>query len=426
MASFDSLAVDVVLHPSVSLVDRRPTLSASICANATIASIPLSCTLSAQALMTNVPAFAAFESFGSGISDDDVLCFFIVNVLTRETDELSLFASRYIAFINNFPKSYDSPVFLPPDSQASKLLAHTTVGALTSRLQQQMDADHGRLSALLGQFIDMHPEHEEALPSVEAFTFEAYVTALFSVYSRGADIELCVVGSAGGERRRLLIPVLDMFNHNANCAVSHGLNAETLTVDISTVTSLPAGECCLNYGALPNQRLLLFYGFTVDNNAADFAELYVPLAEGMPFVERKAAVMRACFPEFVPNTSVKILVGGEIPAVLMSLLRLLGVSEENEMATAERRAVVGEGVPMQSQDNEGGALGALENALASMSQAIAVDLLSEEKEDEGEREELVDFVRVYVESELQILSECLSRCRERIEELRGKCIDGCD
>jgi len=89
-------------------------------------------------------------------------------------------------------------------------------------------------------------------------------------------------------------------------------------------------------------------------------------------------------------------------------------------------AVVGEGVLMQSQDNEGGALGALENALASMSQAIAVDLLSEEKEDEGEREELVDFVRVYVESELQILSECLSRCRERIEELRGKCIDGCD
>jgi hypothetical protein len=421
----------VTMHPSLKLNGRSPMLSEAVPPNTLLARVPISETLSSQSLLTSVPAYATLLSFsGNTISDDDLLAIYIVRAMSGGSacdgggsSDHQPTPPPLTDFINNFPETYDSPVFFDPESPESKLLRNTTVSHLATRLQHQISADHDRIRAVLDQFLAIHSELAGDVPTLEAFDFGSYVTALFSVYSRAADIELSLVaGSGGGElaRKRLLIPVLDMFNHDPKSTVTHKFNAQTLSVDIVTNSeTVPAGEVFLNYGALPNQRLLLFYGFSLANNPHDTADLFVPLSPEIPLYQRKLALLQRCFPKYVPNAALQIGCGGQIPDVLMALLRLMPIASEEEMGLIEGR-VGGEGkiVPMLSQEIEMGALSALDGALTGMSQAIAVNLLDCAEELRGvEKSDVMEFARVYAASEWLILSEALGQVKAKMVEV---------
>jgi hypothetical protein len=247
-----------------------------------------------------------------------------------------------------------------------------------------------------------------------------------------------------GERQRLLVPVLDMFNHSSDSLVSHEFNPDSLCVEIRTgAEEVPAGEVLLNYGALGNQTLLQFYGFTVAGNESDTADLYerrttkrgaaaaltpprslryIPLSPQLPLYERKLGLLGRLFPEFDwGGSGVHVLNrGGALEESLLGVLRIMPVADEQTMESLEREGA--EGLRALGEAYERGALGALSGALRGMSQAIALDLLevAEQKKEGGGGEEgggVLDMVEVYVESELQILSETLAVVEEKIDAL---------
>ena len=472
MASFSSISPQSTLHPSLTLAPstRTPTLSSPLPPHTTAASIPLLSTLSAQSLITSLPSYASFSTFAAAVSDDDILALFISHVLHgTPTDTVALF---HQPFLRNFPATYDSPVFFSPGTAPHTAIKSTLAGSLSSRLQLQISSDHSRLSSLLLQFSSLSPSSPSScLPTPEEFTLESYLTALFGIYSRGADIRLEVEG--GSDRRRLLVPgeserlgegggrgvalvfaytafcsalcsffllfflllltqlssVLDMLNHSPTSSVSHAFNSGTLSVDVLTGSSpTPPGPLLLNYGPIPNCKLLLFYGFALPGNPHDHAEVFVPLSPDLPLRARKVALMSRCHAEtFSDGAPSRILPGGEIPADLLSLLRLLPVTDEGEMAAIEAAATASSGVPAVSAANELGALSALEAALQGMSQAIAVDLLEAAELEKAEgTSEVGEHCKVYAEAELQMLSECLGKVRERLEEEASKSIEDCD
>ncbi|GMI23341.1 hypothetical protein TeGR_g6158 [Tetraparma gracilis] len=388
-------------HPSLSIEGRLPTLSSAVPPRTLLAKIPLGATLSSQALL-RLESWASLASFGAGaISGDDLLSLFIVSALA--SPKRSDTTAKFAPFLQNWPASYTSPVLFLPPSLPHLLLSHTAVGGMAARLRDQMARDHERLVDLLERHKAMHGGDGGgggSLPEPEELTLDAYVTALLGVYSRGTDIDLRVEGGKG-ERQRLLVPVLDMFNHSSDSLVSHEFNPDSLCVEIRTgAEEVPAGEVLLNYGALGNQTLLQFYGFTVAGNESDTADLYIPLSPQLPLYERKLGLLGRLFPEFDwGGSGVHVLNrGGALEESLLGVLRIMPVADEQTMESLEREGA--EGLRALGEAYERGALGALSGALRGMSQAIALDLLE-----------------VYVESELQILSETLAVVEEKIDAL---------
>lgn len=105
---------------------------------------------------------------------------------------------------------------------------------------------------------------------------DTYKWALSNLYSRSCDFSCSPGGQSDdeskGEIRRVIVPLLDMCNHDFGSPVCHDMDAEgNITVYNGTSSEkgrgnttppIPVGgEVCLNYGDFPNQKLLLCYGF---------------------------------------------------------------------------------------------------------------------------------------------------------------------
>lgn len=238
------------------------------------------------------------------------------------------------------------------------------------------------------------------------------------MYSRGADVNF---GGGDGEevvnRERMIVPFLDMFNHSSESEVHYKYSADSSDIYIySGASPIKAGsEVHLNYGPVPNSKLLLFYGFSIQDNKEDFVDIYVPLQEGVPGREEKAKLLQETFPDFIPNAPFQLKSDGSLPCSLLSLLRVLPLPPSSLPSDVM--------VPI-SAESEVSALSALEAALESMSQNVAISLLEvagriEDGEGVEEEKEDYEFARIYAESELQILSTTLGVVREAKDKENG-------
>ncbi|GMH48054.1 hypothetical protein TrRE_jg7433 [Triparma retinervis] len=310
------------IHPSLAVLSasgfRGVYAKDDIDEETLLAKIPLTTTLSKTQLLSH-PLFSSLSSFlsptgPSSLSTDDILAVAIHVCRTTTLLDTVLFNP----FAKLFPRIYKSPIFLAPGSLSYDALRHTSLLRTTQVLQGQIQQDHERLNSLLKQYNALHEEPH--FPVDEDFPLECYVHSLFSVYSRGADVSF---GGNGEEsivnRERMIVPFLDMFNHSSSSTVHYKYSSDSSSIHILSGSSpIKSGtEVNLNYGAVPNSKLLLFYGFSLQDNEEDFVDIYVPLQEGVDGREEKVKLLQASFPDFIPNAPFTLKSGGCLPPSLL-------------------------------------------------------------------------------------------------------------
>ncbi len=269
------------------------------------------------------------------------------------------------------------------DTPPARMLLGTTADHITKVLQMQISSDHDRIDKTLLEFGKVHPEDASCIQS----SFEGYVHGLFSVYSRAADIEFSVDSYPAG-RQRVLVPQLDMLNHSPDANAEYRFNKEARSVDIVAIKSIGEGEeILLNYGPLPNLKLLVFYGFAVEGNPHSTAWINVSLDPEQPGNQERIEIMKSKYPDFVPNDAIHIPSDGSIPPALLDLLSLLSS---------------GSLLPPSPQS-----LQPLLQSLNQMSRTISANLLLLPSDGGG----MERYARIYAEGELEILAKALSNLR---------------
>lgn len=96
-----------------------------------------------------------------------------------------------------------------------------------------------------------------SIPDFDKFNFEEYLRAGILVSSRIFSV------LKGDTETRIMLPIIDMLNHQNPNNVSWKYNQERNGVEISAVQKIKAGsEICLSYGTNQNvYNFLLNYGF---------------------------------------------------------------------------------------------------------------------------------------------------------------------
>jgi hypothetical protein len=99
-----------------------------------------------------------------------------------------------------------------------------------------------------------------------------------------------------GTTRSCLVPVVGLLNHT-RCAHVHrysrlGASSGALRLQTSRAC-LPGEQLTLSYGPLSNAKLLLFYGFMLDDNPFDVLPVSLALDEDDPLCDAKAARLQA-------------------------------------------------------------------------------------------------------------------------------------
>ena len=163
-------------------------------------------------------------------------------------------SSPWRSFLDALPRDLRGfPLHASPDDQS--LLHGTVAGALLEELRTNLVLDH---LALQGR-----------APRC-GFSRDAVTWARLTVGSRLYGLTIDDLATSA------LVPFGDMFNHDpVGAAATWGYDDDAFT--ITAVRELAAdAEVCIDYGHKGNSRLLVHYGFCLDDNPHDEAELFVP------------------------------------------------------------------------------------------------------------------------------------------------------
>ncbi|GMH76400.1 hypothetical protein TL16_g07065 [Triparma laevis f. inornata] len=204
-----------------------------------------------------------------------------------------------------------------------------------------------------------------------------------------------------------------MLNHSSSSKVFYEFDSGAVKIKTGDREIKKGSEVTLNYGPLTNAKLLLFYGFSLENNDYDDAELYVPLNPDLPLYKEKLGLLKKLDAMYDSTNSFRIKKGEDIPNTLLALLRLMPLTSLENVNAEE----------VITSENEFGVLNALESALQSMSQIISGNLLvvGDDRKKEEDTGMIAEYekVRIYVESELEILSTALGVVRSGIAKLHS-------
>jgi histone-lysine N-methyltransferase SETD3 len=119
----------------------------------------------------------------------------------------------------------------------------------------------------------LHSEYDKtisALPGHRTFTREEYRWARCVIASRAFITEI------SGQRVSSLVPLADMLDHSASNNVRWRSEATHGFLYIAA-RDIEAGETLtISYGAVGNSRLFVVYGFCLENNERNLAEIELP------------------------------------------------------------------------------------------------------------------------------------------------------
>ncbi|CAJ1456477.1 unnamed protein product [Effrenium voratum] len=131
--------------------------------------------------------------------------------------------------------------------------------------------------------------------------FESYLWAKSVLWSRCVDFSRELLETAGQalpetkQHLRLLVPGFDMANHDPRLAGTGRTHTVLEGGHVALVASVDyeAGdEVCIFYEKADNHRLLLWYGFVLENNPFDAAQIRLPIdPRAGPGLEALGAVL---------------------------------------------------------------------------------------------------------------------------------------
>ncbi|KAK5629072.1 hypothetical protein RRF57_004787 [Xylaria bambusicola] len=203
------------------------------------------------------------------LSVEDTLATYILFVRSRESGYDGL--RSHVAAL---PESYSSSIFFAEDEL--EVCAGTSLYNITKQLERQIEDDYKELYVrVLGRHRDLFP--------LEKFTMEDYKWALCTVWSRAMDFKL-----PDGNSFRLLAPFADMLNHSSEIQQCHVRDASSKNLSVLAGKDYEAGDqVFINYGPIPNNRLLRLYGFVLPSNPNDSYDLVLATHPEAPFFKQK-------------------------------------------------------------------------------------------------------------------------------------------
>ncbi|MBK7074329.1 MAG: SET domain-containing protein [Myxococcales bacterium] len=169
--------------------------------------------------------------------------------------------SPYAPYLRSLPAAYDGfAIHAPADERA--LLRGTLTGDRLALLEHDLARDHALAAA-----------RARLMAGVDRATF---TWARLCVGSRAFAVTI------DGVATNALVPLADLINHAPAPVTRWAYDQEAAAFTLTAVADVAAGaELTDSYGAKSNGQLAVQYGFTVDDNPADVAEI-AGRAAGLP------------------------------------------------------------------------------------------------------------------------------------------------
>ncbi|KAL6058891.1 MYND-type zinc finger protein samB [Balamuthia mandrillaris] len=422
-----------------------------------ILAVPLSLTISLQSakdskigpLLFPCSSSAASSSSSSSASSKNKQQQQVGKSVLSEEDTLALHllyeklvegaSSRHHQHLLSMPPAYPLvTVCWPMEEEAKVLLKGSNALTLTQRLAQQIQEDWEQLraSSLFKDNPTVFPPH--------LFTLEEYRWALCTIWSRSMDFVKLLPAKkqqrrgGGGrgapparepprqQRVRCIVPFADMLNTrlDAKRDCRHYYEEATGTIRIYSREGYKAGEqVFLDYGVVPNSRLMQLYGFCMPDNPHDTVDIVAAMDPSAENFFHKFDLL-ATF-NIALHSAIPISLQDPVPEKLLMSLRLQ-YADKDDMDRAQK--LRGKYAPL-SKSNESTILRALAAALLSMLQAYPDNESKKESdgaeptsvaaEENASLSPLVQqrkyFAKVLREGEQRIIRAAL----ERIVALRG-------
>ncbi|KAK8865828.1 hypothetical protein IAR55_000976 [Kwoniella newhampshirensis] len=293
-------------------------------------------------------------------------------------------------------------------------------------------------SNLFGAVEDRRREWKAEADTVRAvlkeqgLTWDRYLAIATYMSSRSFPSKLLELPENGGSATRsagvkeasqpVLLPGVDIFNHARGQPILWlssltKSSSGTPTPSISLVTaqaSAADSQLFNNYGAKPNEELLLGYGFVLDSNPDDIVNLRLGTANiPAPAAKRlqaKGLDASKCF---------ELRRDGVMDKGLLEVLRtMLGDHEEEVDEEDEHGHHEKEGREMQLELDVLGMLGGmLDSKLEKLQEGASVEVSEA-------RKEVRRMCEVYRQGQIDILNAAMDKLAERIERIEGLLDEG--
>jgi protein-histidine N-methyltransferase len=321
-------AVDRLLLAGEGAAGRGLRAREDVEAGARVLVVPRACVITAE-VARGSPGGAALAAAGALAAEAQTA---LAACLLGEQDE---------------PRSFWRPYLdaMPPVLSSSPLFYGEAELALLqgSSLLEQITA---RRASVRHDF-----EALRAAGGLAGASFDAFVGARFLVSSRVFSVVVA------GWPTLAMVPLADMANHRIPPEVRWGWDDASDAFVMTAARDLRAGEPVhAGYGRKCNGRLLLSYGFVLDDNPDDEAAVRLSVPRGAPGFEAKLRLLGAASSAFLVRSDL----GSEATRRALAFLRVAHAGEAELRAAGERRS----GLAPLGPRSEAGALRALAAACA--------------------------------------------------------------
>ncbi|KAF0694091.1 Aste57867_15011 [Aphanomyces stellatus] len=271
-----AMSVDLVYEEKTEGGDRGVYVSEDILPQTTVLSIP------AESLL-NVHTMAQSplkDLLSLPLCEDDMLAWFLMYETFLNP------SSKWKRHLDVLPKTFHNILYFTQDE--IDMLEGSNVYYVAMQLQKQVASDFAALQqTLLPDTLRLLSADFSAETLLDAFSMNHYKWALSVIWSRFVSVALDEDILA-----KSMVPVFDMFNHDPTAQMTHGFDPTTNSFVLRTHQHWSAGsQIFINYGALPNHKLLPLYGFVLASNPFDAVELYAPMGEDAPDFSRKLELL---------------------------------------------------------------------------------------------------------------------------------------
>ncbi|KAK4214658.1 Rubisco LS methyltransferase [Rhypophila decipiens] len=268
------------------------------------------------------------------LSTEDILALYLLFVRSREGDWMYDGLQSHIAAL---PTSYSSSVFF--DEEELEVCAGSSLYTVTKQLQQLLVDDY---RALVVRVLGPHPQ----LFPLDKFTLDDYIWALCTVWSRSMDFAL-----PEGKSIRLVAPFADMLNHSSEVKQCHVYDPKSGNLSILAGKDYKAGDqAFINYGPIPNNRLLRLYGFVIPGNPHDSYDLVLATHSPAPRFEEKQKLWPKAGLE--STSTIALTLTDPLPRSVLRYLRIQRLSEADLAAVKLQKANVADEQISKSNESE--------------------------------------------------------------------------
>eukprot|EP01039_Chlorochromonas_danica_P000768 gene768-833_t len=239
----------------------------------------------------------------------------------------------------------------------------TNLYNLAIRWKQQVKDDFQELVIILEKHGLRQPTGSDKETTIspskiyDSMSFEDYLWCLSTIWSRFITVD------RQGHLYRAMVPVVDLLNHHPAATVCHQFRSHEDRFYLIAPKGCEEGqEVYLNYGPLPNSKLMMLYGFALLTNTHHTVDLWASMDPKCSHYSLKMSLLKkAGIVVDQPFT----LTGQGLPLNLLLFLRLQHLEGKELLASSSKKLLERLQHPI-SVENEKRVLEVLDNVVRNM------------------------------------------------------------